>query len=90
MKRVILCVMLAAATAVAAQGRSDGAATKKTGVVNDPDEIVCVNERVIGSRLASRRVCRTRAEWAEARNEVQTETTRAQQQMQTQFVDPPL
>lgn len=90
MKAVILCAMLAAATAAMAQAPSGGTATKKTGVANDPDEIVCINEPVIGSRLARRRVCRTRAEWAEARNEVQLETTRAQQQMQTQFVDPPL
>jgi invasion protein IalB len=31
----------------------------------DPNEIVCEKQEVIGSRLATKRVCKTRAEWAE-------------------------
>lgn len=85
MKTMVLCATLAAASAAFAQSPSDGPVTKKTGVVNDPDEIVCIREPVIGSRLASRRICRTRAEWAEARSEVQQEVGRAQTQTQTQY-----
>ena len=33
----------------------------------DPSEVVCEKQTVIGSRLATRRVCATRAEWAEQR-----------------------
>ncbi len=33
----------------------------------DPNEIVCEKQEVLGSRLATRRVCRTRAEWADLR-----------------------
>jgi hypothetical protein len=33
----------------------------------DPNEIVCEKQEVIGSRLASEKVCKTRAEWAEER-----------------------
>lgn len=33
----------------------------------DPNEKVCENQTVVGSRLATRRVCGTRAEWAEKR-----------------------
>ncbi len=33
----------------------------------DPNEKVCQTELVVGSRLATRRVCATRAEWAERR-----------------------
>jgi hypothetical protein len=33
--------------------------------VPDPNEIVCQKQEVTGSRLQSKRVCRTRAEWAE-------------------------
>jgi hypothetical protein len=33
----------------------------------DPDEIVCEKQQVLGSRLASHRICMTRAEWAEQR-----------------------
>ncbi len=33
----------------------------------DPNERICENQTVVGSRLAARRVCATRAEWAEKR-----------------------
>lgn len=33
----------------------------------DPNEVVCEKQEVIGSRLAAKRVCRTRAEWVEQR-----------------------
>lgn len=33
----------------------------------DPNEKVCENQKVLGSRLAVRRVCATRAEWEERR-----------------------
>jgi len=36
-------------------------------VAADPDEKVCENITVIGSRLAVKRVCATRAEWKEKR-----------------------
>jgi hypothetical protein len=52
--------------------------------------VVCVAEKQIGSRLNQRRVCRTRAEWDEHRSEHKQEVERAQQQMQTQFTDPPI
>ena len=33
----------------------------------DPNEKICENQSVVGSRLATRRVCATRAEWEEKR-----------------------
>jgi hypothetical protein len=33
----------------------------------DPNEVVCKKEEVLGSRLQTRKVCMTRAEWAEQR-----------------------
>jgi len=33
--------------------------------VGDPNERVCENLTIVGSRLAVKRVCATRAEWAE-------------------------
>jgi hypothetical protein len=33
----------------------------------DPNEKICENQTVIGSRLATHRVCATRAEWVEKR-----------------------
>lgn len=33
----------------------------------DPNQVVCEKITVVGSRLATKRVCATRAEWAERR-----------------------
>lgn len=33
----------------------------------DPNEIVCEKQEEIGSRLATQKICKTRAEWAEER-----------------------
>ena len=33
----------------------------------DPNERICENQTIVGSRLATRRVCATRSEWAEKR-----------------------
>ncbi len=33
----------------------------------DPNEVICEKQEVIGSRLATRRVCHTRAQWADLR-----------------------
>ena len=33
----------------------------------DPNQVICEKQEVVGSRLATRRVCKTRAEWADAR-----------------------
>jgi hypothetical protein len=33
----------------------------------DPNQIVCERQAVIGSRLATERVCHTRAQWADLR-----------------------
>lgn len=35
--------------------------------IKDPNEIVCEKQEQLGSRIASQRVCKTRAEWAEER-----------------------
>jgi len=34
---------------------------------DDPNQMVCERQPVLGSRLAARRVCQTRAQWAEQR-----------------------
>ena len=86
LKSVLVGVILVAAAA-AAHSQGGGAGTKR-GPGTDPGEVVCVSEKQIGSRLNQRRICRTRAEWDEHRAEHKQEVERAQQQMQTQFVDP--
>jgi hypothetical protein len=46
----------------------------------DPTEVVCEKVEVIGSRLASNRVCMTRAQWAEQKRLSREEINRAQTQ----------
>lgn len=46
----------------------------------DPNEIVCERQQELGSRLASQRVCKTRAEWAEERRAQRMDVDKAQMQ----------
>jgi hypothetical protein len=47
----------------------------------DPNETVCEQEDVLGSRLATRRVCMTRAQWAEKRRDDRALVDRSQTQL---------
>ena len=54
---MLLLTAQAAASPPAPQGRVEAA-------IENPDEVICrAAEPVLGSRVARRRVCRTRAEW---------------------------
>jgi hypothetical protein len=53
-------------TATAAVAQSP---TSRVAPNGDPNQIVCVNERVTGSRVARQRVCRTRREWEDHKSE---------------------
>jgi len=44
----------------------------------DPNEIVCEKQEVLGSRVAAKKVCMTRAEWAERRRQDRQEIDRVQ------------
>ena len=55
----VACSMMIAAPAVATPPSSSSA--------KDPNEKICEDITMIGSRLAVKRVCATRAEWAEKR-----------------------
>jgi hypothetical protein len=46
----------------------------------DPNEIVCEKQEVIGSRLATDKVCKTRAEWAEERRASRMDVEKTQVQ----------
>lgn len=85
-KMAILCAVLVSSVAAVAQTTEeapDAPTTAKTRPNQDPDEVVCVRENQIGSRLNQRRVCRTRAEWAEHRSQYKQTIERAQNQTQT-------
>lgn len=71
-------VALIAAPAIAqAPAASPAEATAKK---DDPNEKVCVKEEITGSRLGAKRVCMTRAEWADRKLQDQQELVRVQTQ----------
>ena len=81
---ILIAAAAAAGTAAIAQSPTPVQDTK-IGPGNDPNQVICIREAEIGSRLATRRVCRTRQEWEEARQQFRDRLDRAQQQSQTQF-----
>ena len=86
-KMAILCAVLVSSVAAIAQTPEeapDAPTTARTQPNQDPNEVVCVQETQIGSRLNRRRVCRTRAEWAEHRSQYKQSIERAQNNTQTQ------
>jgi invasion protein IalB len=46
----------------------------------DPNEIVCERQQELGSRIATQRVCKTRAQWAEDRLSQRQDVDKAQMQ----------
>ena len=58
-------ILLLAGTAMAVAPPVSAADSPKAS--KDPNEMVCEKQTVVGSRLATRKVCATRAEWAERR-----------------------
>jgi invasion protein IalB len=71
-----LGAMISYAVAVPAAAQTDApSAGKKKG---DPNEMVCEKQEVLGTRLATKRVCKTRAEWAEQRRLQRSDLERTQ------------
>lgn len=90
MIRLGLAVMALTATAALGQlpsGSSDAPRARQGGA-GDPNQIVCVRQNEVGSRLARRRVCRTRSEWQQHQAEFKREVESAQQQMESRYTDP--
>jgi invasion protein IalB len=46
----------------------------------DPSEVVCEKEEEIGSRIASHKICKTRAQWAEDRRASRQDIEKIQMQ----------
>jgi hypothetical protein len=64
--------MISATPALAGTSESSGSKSR------DLNEVVCEKIEVVGSRLATKKICMTRAEWAERRREQRQEIDRAQ------------
>jgi hypothetical protein len=75
MHKALKGLVIAVAVAAAAQLAAEPTAKPKKG---DPDEVVCEKITAIGSRVATKRVCATRAEWAEKRKLDKEATEQAQ------------
>lgn len=81
MLRAILLLSLAALTpAATAADKPAPASTSAEGVApgKDPNEIVCEKQEVLGTRLTARKVCKTRAQWADERRLQRMEIEKAQ------------
>mgnify|MGYP003577476573 CR=1 FL=1 len=66
------------ATAAVAQAPNEGSTRVAPGN-DDPDEVICVSQNTTGSRVNRVRICRTRAQWAESRQESRKQIERVQQ-----------
>lgn len=55
-------LLVAAATLMQAQPAPPAATARKA---KDPNEVVCEKIEILGTRLATKRICMTRREWAE-------------------------
>lgn len=71
-------VLLAAASVATAGIATEPPQSPKKG--KDPNEKICETQGVLGSRLATRRVCATRAEWEERRQRERDIVDRTQTQ----------
>ena len=59
--------LLAMAIAAASVAAAPAAPQAAPASAPDPNEKICENVSMIGSRLTKKRICATRAEWAERR-----------------------
>ena len=82
-KLVFVSVVLATTAAAFAQAPSDAPATTRSTVNGDPSQIICRRENQIGTRLTQHRICRTRAEWTELREQTRQVVERQQGEKQT-------
>ena len=67
-----------ALVALAVAGANSGKQVAPNHNVGDPNERICETIKPIGSRLATKRFCGTRAEWADRKLQEKQELERAQ------------
>lgn len=82
----IAAVMMTATAAPAlaqATATSTNQAAANAAPVQNPNEIVCEKQETTGSRIGARRVCMTRAEWADRKLQDRQELERVQIQRGT-------
>lgn len=82
MTRALFFALPAAALLLIAAAPDPAApAPQKPTASNDPNQqVICEKQEVLGSRLATRRVCKTRAQWADDRLQDRQEIEKVQMQ----------
>ena len=75
--RAVLTAMMMPLICAPAMADTPRAAPHKA---QDPNEVVCEKQEVVGSRVQSRRVCMTRAQWADLRLQDRQEIEKVQVQ----------
>lgn len=79
-----LALLVSSSSAVCAQQPAAPAAPLPPGAkVLNPNEMVCEKQEELGSRLATKRVCMTRGQWADLRGQDRQEIERVQTQRGT-------
>jgi len=63
-----------------AQAQTAAPATQPPKAGPNPNEVICQKQEVIGTRLGTKKVCKTRAEWADSRTQDRHELERVQTQ----------
>jgi len=78
---VLVAATVGAVGSLAAQTPQNTTPSSGTGAKSpDPNEVVCERQEVLGSRLASKRVCMTRSQWADMKSQDRQNIERAQTQ----------
>jgi invasion protein IalB len=77
-------VLSAGAYAQAAQQNTPSGTATNAGKTLDPNEVICEKQEEIGSRLATKRTCMTRSQWADQKSQDRQEI----EKVQTQRGDP--
>jgi len=75
---LIAASMAVAPASLAAQTPAPPAQNKVAKPAHDPNEMICEKQKDPGSRLIAAKVCHTRAEWADLRNQDRQELDRVQ------------
>ena len=78
---LVRLVALAIAATIPATAAAPAHTQSQSTTANDRNEKVCENISVIGSRLAKKRVCATRAEWEEQRRQDRLAVDQIQKQI---------
>ena len=70
--------LLASAPSAAQTAPAGAAAATSQKAADNANEVVCEKQEITGSRIGSRRICMTRAKWAERRLQDRQEIEKAQ------------